>query len=49
VKSLGLDDFSFYTIVLGGSQGVYVSYSDGRLPLDAASDQVFELGYQFHL
>jgi hypothetical protein len=49
VKSLGLDEFSFYTIVLGGSQGVYVSYSDGRLPLDAASDQVFELGYQFHL
>jgi hypothetical protein len=49
VKSQDLDEFSFYTIVLGGSQGVYVSYSDGRLPLDAASDQVFELGYQFHL
>lgn len=49
VRSLDLDSFSFYTIVLGGSDGIYVSYTDGKLPLDLTEDRVFELGYQFHL
>ena len=49
VRSLGLDSFDYYTVVLGGSEGIYVSYTEGQLPLDVASDRVFELGYQFQL
>jgi hypothetical protein len=49
VRSLGLDSFDYYTVVLGGSEGVYVSYTEGKLPLDVISDRVFELGYQFNL
>ncbi len=49
VRSLGLDSFDYYTVVLGGSEGIYVSYTEGQLPLDVASDRVFELGYQFNL
>lgn len=49
VRGLGLDSFDYYTVVLGGSEGIYVSFTEGQLPLDVASDRVFELGYQFHL
>ena len=49
VRRLGLDSFDYYTVVLGGSEGIYVSFTEGQLPLDAAKDRVFELGYQFHL
>ena len=49
VRSLGLDSFDYLTVVLGGSEGIYVSYTEGQLPLDVASDRVFELGYQFNL
>jgi len=48
VQVLDLDSFEFFTVVLGGEDGIYVSYSDGRLPFDLADDQVFALGYQFH-
>jgi len=48
VQTADLDSFEFFTVVLGGEDGIYVSYTDGRLPLDLVDDQVFELGYQFH-
>jgi hypothetical protein len=49
VRSLDIDAFEYYTVVLGGSDGLYVSYTEGKLPLDVADDRVFELGYQLHL
>jgi hypothetical protein len=48
VRDLELDSFRYVTVVLGGNNGLYVSYTDGKLPLDVADDRVFELGYQFH-
>ena len=48
VQTADLDSFEYFTVVLGGEDGIYVSYTDGRLPLDLVDDQVFELGYQFH-
>lgn len=48
VKAADLDDFDFVTVVLGGDTGAFVSYTNGKLPLDAVDDRVFELGYQFH-
>ena len=48
VQAADLDSFEYFTVALGGEDGIYVSYTDGRLPLDLVDDQVFELGYQFH-
>jgi hypothetical protein len=48
VRAADLDSFRYFTVALGGDDGIYVSYTDGRLPFDFVDDQVFELGYQFH-
>lgn len=44
-----LDEFEFLTVTIGGDEGLYVSYSDGRLPLEFSDDQVVELGFKYHL
>ena len=48
VRAANLDSFSYFTVALGGGDGLYVSYTEGRLPFDFVDDAVFELGYQFH-
>lgn len=48
VRVAGLDHYRYTTLVIGGIAGPYVSYTNGRLPLDARNDKVFELGYQSH-
>jgi hypothetical protein len=48
VTAAGLDHYRYTTLVIGSVTGPYLSYSNGRLPLDARNDQVFELGYQTH-
>ncbi len=48
VRAAGLDHYRYTAFVIGGIAGPYVSYTNGRLPLDARNDQVFELGYQSH-
>ncbi len=47
VENADLDRFDFFTITLGGDEGLFVSYTDGKLPMDFTDDRVFELGYQF--
>lgn len=49
VRDADLDKFSLLTLAIGRTQGVFVSYSDGRLPFAFADDQVFELGFKFRL
>ena len=48
LRASGLDHYRYTTLAIGAVTGPYVSYTDGRLPLDARNDQVFELGYQSH-
>ena len=48
VKAADLDSSKLFTIVLGGEDSIYVSYTDGRFPFDLVDDQVFALGYQVH-
>lgn len=48
VRVAGLDHYRYTTLAVGAVSGPYVSYTNGRLPLDARNDQVFELGYQSH-
>lgn len=48
VQIAGLDHYRYTALVVGSITGPYVSYTRGRLPLDARDDEVFELGYQTH-
>ena len=49
VRDADLDEFSLLTLAIGGTEGVFISYSDGKLPFAFADDQVFELGLRFRL
>jgi hypothetical protein len=46
IRSAGLDEFTYFAAALTSTDGPFVSYSTGRLPLDAASDKVYELGFK---
>ena len=47
VKAANLDEQVFFTSALTLSNGLFASYSTGRLPFDARDDQIYELGFQF--
>lgn len=47
IKAAGLDRYAYFVGVVGSEAGPFVSYSTGRLPLDAVKDQTYKLGYQF--
>jgi len=47
-KKEKLDKFEYFTSALILSNGIFVSYSTGKLPLDAKKDQVYELGFKFN-
>lgn len=46
VKAANLDAFDLRTISLAGTNGLFVSYSSGRLPLDIAEDEVVQIGWR---
>jgi hypothetical protein len=46
IRGAGLDEFTYFAGALTSTAGPFVSYSTGRLPLDAASDKVYELGFK---
>lgn len=48
-EAADLDSFDYFTLTIGGSEGIYVSFTNGKLPLDATDDKVYELGFQFQL
>jgi hypothetical protein len=49
VQDANLDRYSLLTLAIGRTQGVFISYSDGKLPFAFSDDQVFELGLKFRL
>lgn len=46
VKTAGLDQFTYYAAAITTTAGPYVSFSAGRLPFDAESDRVYQLGFK---
>lgn len=48
VELAGLDRYHYTALAIGSVTGPYISYTRGRLPLDARNDTVYELGYQTH-
>jgi hypothetical protein len=49
IKSAGLDKASFIAASLQSSTGLFVSFTDGRLPFDRIKDQVYAIGFQYNL
>jgi hypothetical protein len=48
ISRAGLEDSALLTLSISGTNGIFVSYSSGELPLDAESDNVVELGWQYY-
>lgn len=48
IKAADIDEFDYTTLSISSSNGVYISYSNGKLPFDLKSQQVYELGWKFH-
>ena len=47
VKTANIEDFLYFTSAVTLSNGLFVSYTTGKLPFDAKNDQVYELGFQY--
>jgi hypothetical protein len=48
VRAAELDEFTYFAAALTSPDGPYVSWSTGRLPFDARSQQVYELGFKLN-
>lgn len=46
VKEANLDEYSLITVSLTGTNGLFASYSSGKLPLDLQNQDVVELGWK---
>ncbi len=49
IKASDIDKFEYTVISITSSNGVFVSYTDGKLPFDLSNHQAYELGWKFHL
>lgn len=48
IRAAGLANFEYWAVGLEMTNGLGITYSKGKLPLDRKSDQVFEIGYKFN-
>ncbi|RYY02131.1 MAG: hypothetical protein EOO53_13925 [Gammaproteobacteria bacterium] len=48
IKSAGIDTLSYATLSISSANGIFVSYSHGKLPFDLESTRVYELGWKFN-
>lgn len=48
IKAAGIDNFNYVTFSISSSNGVFVSYSDGKLPFDIESQRIYELGWKIN-
>ena len=46
VRTAGLDEFTYFAAAITTTAGPFVSFSAGRLPFDAESDRVYQLGFK---
>jgi hypothetical protein len=48
LRTAKLDQFEYWVLGLELENGLSVTYSKGKLPLDRKSDQVFDIGYKLN-
>jgi hypothetical protein len=49
IRQANLDESRYLALAFTASNGMFVSYSTGRLPFDARNDKVWELGFKYQL
>ena len=47
-KAASLDQYTYFVAALQLPEGMFVSYSTGKLPMDAQKDKVYELGFNYN-
>ena len=48
VKNADLASFDYFVATLGPTDGAFISYTTGKLPLDATNDHVYMIGFKTH-
>jgi len=48
IKNAKLDEHIYFTAALTKSDGMFVSYTTGKLPFDAKNDQIYQLGFKYN-
>ena len=48
IEKADLHEHIFYVATISSTNGVFFSYSDGKLPFDLEDQQSYELGWKFH-
>lgn len=48
IKQANLEEHIYFTAALTSLNNVFISYTTGKLPIDAKDDQVYEIGFKFH-
>nr|WP_315152240.1 hypothetical protein [uncultured Flavobacterium sp.] len=49
IKNNSFDSFSYFTAAIASSSGVYVCYSNGKLPFDRRKEAIYEIGFKYQL
>ena len=49
ILEAALDEHAYFTVALTARNGVYVSYTTGKLPFDRQNDQLYEIGWDYKL
>lgn len=49
IRQANLDESKYLAVAFTASNGMFVSYSTGKLPFDARKDKVWELGFKYQL
>ena len=47
IKNASIDEFVHFTSSVSLSNGMFVSYTTGKLPFDKTNDQIYELGFRY--
>jgi hypothetical protein len=47
-KKENLSNYGYFSSALILSNGIFISYSTGKLPMDVKNDEVYELGFKFN-
>jgi hypothetical protein len=47
IKDVSLDQYTALSFALLLPKGMYISYTTGKLPLDAEEDRIYELGFNY--
>lgn len=46
IRKAGLDEYSYFAGSITSSNGVFMTYTNGKLPFDATNDKIYELGFK---